>query len=239
MTAFELRMYPRALEELQGALEDPRRPLPPEQRAQVTELIEKTKAFLGRYQLQLAPKDAELLIDGTRQATDKPLVLGVGIHQLVSRTTGYADLYRELVVQGGEDETLELRLIRVRPESPAPASPAPEPQIAETTVPVTPRASDNESSHRPNRISAIVALSAAGLGVAVGTTSGIIAFTKKHDLDHTAGYRAADISTGSWIVAGAAGATGLILWLLQDAESEKPHVQPVIGLSSLGVAGTF
>lgn len=52
MTAFELRMYPRALQELQASLDDPRRPLPVEQREQVTRLIEETKAFVGRYELQ-------------------------------------------------------------------------------------------------------------------------------------------------------------------------------------------
>lgn len=212
MTAFELRMYPRALRELQAAIDDPRRPLPPEQRAQVEGLIAETQGYVGRYQLQLRPAGTELLVDGSRVSTHEPLVVGVGMHELLARAPGFVELRRELVVQGREDEPLLLQLSPVVPPSAAP---------------------DLQAAHEPqaNYTPAIVAFGVAGAGIVVGTVSGLIAFSKKHDTDLTAGHRAADISTAAWITAGVAATVGVV-WLLyepttrRDAQAARVWVGP-------------
>lgn len=242
MTAFELRMYPRALDELEGALDDPHRPLPAEQRAQVIDLIGQTKAFVGRYQLQVEPADAELLVDGTRQPIDRALVIGVGIHQMTVRAPGYSDLYRELVVQGREDEPLQLRLARLRPEPLAVPAAQPVPDLSVAAASTAPADSSRgaPSDSKPSRVAALVMFGVAGLGAAVGTTSGIVAFTKKHDTDHTVGYLAADVSTAAWIVAGGAGVTGVLLWVFAwDSEPDRAALRPVVSVSSIGLAGTL
>src|SRR5262245_42024450 len=134
-------MYPRALEELQAALDDPRRPLPQEQRAQVAGLVDQSKAFVGRYQLEIEPADAELLVDGTRRSPNSPLVLGVRVHQLILRATGAGEVRRELIVQGREDETLALELFPPKPDpKPAPAPAAAPAALAAAAPPAAPAA---------------------------------------------------------------------------------------------------
>ena len=131
MTSFELRAYARALTELQAALEDPRRPLPEDQRAQVAALVDKTRAFVGRYRVIVSPADAELRIDGAMAAvaTDGTVVLDVGRHDVSAAAPGYLRLQRSLDVQGQEDTTLELTLQPTAPElraaEPAPAADKP------------------------------------------------------------------------------------------------------------------
>jgi hypothetical protein len=222
MTAFELRMYPQALSELQAAFDDPRRPLPPEQRAQVAGLIEQARGYVGRYRLQLEPRDAELWLDGSRVQPTETLVLGVGMHQLRARAPGYGEIRRELIVEGREDETLVLHLELTGPQpSAASAKPAPRPEA-------------------PSHIPAIIAFSVAGAGVVVGTLSGLIAYSKKHDTDPTAGQRAADISTVSWISAGVGALAGVLLLVLEPEPARAPQaMRPRVTLGVLGFEGRF
>jgi hypothetical protein len=112
MTAFELRLYPRALVELQAALDDPRRPLADAERAQVQELLAQTRAFVGRYRLRLSPPELELSVDGAPRPRDDDaeLLLAVGAHELLARAPGHQELRRTLVVEGREDEELLLSL---------------------------------------------------------------------------------------------------------------------------------
>jgi len=128
MTSFELRAYAQALTELQAALDDPRRPLSDEQRAQVSTLIDQARAFVGRYQVAVTPSTAELLVDGAPRAlaADGVLLLEVGRHELRARASGYSELVRTLDVLGREDETLALELRPLPPVASAgTALPAP------------------------------------------------------------------------------------------------------------------
>jgi hypothetical protein len=243
MTAFELRMYPQALVELQGALEDPRRPLPADQRAQVAGLIEQAKGFVGRYRLQIAPADAEFLVDGSRRAATGTLVIGVGVHELTVRVSGSGELRRELIVQGREDEALVLRVDAAKAAEPTPPTPPP-PTAAGAAVasPIQSQSVPDGQNHTP----AIIAFSVGGLGVIVGTVSGIIALSKKHDKDHTAGYRAADISTAGWITAGVGALAGTLFLVFEPdqhstdhASRRRPALRPQIGLGSVGLEGSF
>lgn len=241
MTAFELRMYAQALEELQGALDDSRRPLPEDQRAQVAALLDETKSCVGRYQLQVSPVTAEVFVDGVAWAAERSLVLGLGVHQLVARAPGYRELRRDLVVQGREDAPLVLHLESLPAEVSAPAVPQPEAATMAvkpvTIAPSQPHTIDVSY----NRTPATIAFGIAAAGVVVGTVSGIIAFTKKHDVDDlAAGYLAADISTASFIIAGAGAVTGTLLWIYAPQSNAEPSaVQPTVGLATLGVRGRF
>lgn len=233
MTAFELRMYPQALAELQQALADPRRPLPAEQRTQVTALIDQARDYVGRYQLQVVPADAELLVDGVRRSTAKPLLVGVGVHQLLVRAQGRPELRRELLVQGREDEALALSLERERgPQLQADVSP---------TAAARPRPALEPAVPEPSRAPVILAWGVAGAGVIVGSVAGIIAFSKKHDVEHLeAGHRAADISTAAWITAGVAAATGVVLlWVTPQARPREHALQPGLGPGWIALHGTL
>lgn len=122
MTAFELRDYPSAARELQAALDDPRRPLDDRLRAEVEALLDRTLAFVGRFQVSLDPANATLSVDDQplRLASDGSLVLGVGKHTLRATAVGRAPAQRTLQVEGHEHSSVELRLVA---EVPAPAMP--------------------------------------------------------------------------------------------------------------------
>jgi tetratricopeptide (TPR) repeat protein len=125
MTSFELRAYAQALQELQGALDDARRPLPEDQRAQVVALIDQARAFVGRYRVQVSPPEAEVLVDGAPHAlgADGMLLLEVGRHELRARAPGHAELTRRLDVRGREDEAIALQLSAEGAQAaPAPAA---------------------------------------------------------------------------------------------------------------------
>src|SRR6185369_15657579 len=64
MASFELREYVEALRALEGSLVEQRRPLTAPQRQQVEGLLERTRAFVGRFVLHLTPPDANLRVDG-------------------------------------------------------------------------------------------------------------------------------------------------------------------------------
>ena len=129
MTSFELRAYARAAIELQAALDDTRRPLSPEQRTHVGALLEQTRAFVGRFRVQLSPSDAQLLVDGAPFAGAPPivLVLEVGRHELVARAPGHEVLRRPLDVQGHEEAAIVFEL---QPSAIAGGAAAPSPAAA-------------------------------------------------------------------------------------------------------------
>lgn len=112
MTAFNLALYPAALRELSAALTDPRRPLAGSLRRQVEELRKRSEAFVGRYRVSREPASAELRVDGlvTLIERDGSLLLPVGKHQLELEAPGYAAFTRTLLIEGGEDEVLVLRM---------------------------------------------------------------------------------------------------------------------------------
>ena len=217
MTAFELRMYPRALTELQAALSDPRRALPDDQQAQVRGLIAQASGFVGRYWLQDVPPGTELLVDGVRQDQLKPLIVSVGEHSVVARVPEQPELRFQLLVQGREDTQL---MLPVAPPQDLPAR-APQPvrlQLAPQPV--------------PDRTAAITAFSVGAAGLIVGSIAGWMALERKHDVDNLdAGYRAADISTAAFITAGVGAAVGTVLWIVAPSAASDTRARSVLTLS--------
>jgi hypothetical protein len=180
MTAFELRDYPRALVELQAALDDTRRPLSDEQRAQVTSLIEQTRAFVGRYRVRLSPARALLLVDGDAREleTDGVLLLGVGRHELVVRSEGHRELQRVLDVHGDEDQELTLTLQPIQLALP----PAARPLAVTTAAPDrAPQAPANAADGA--RVWTWVA---GGAALALGAASAVLWFESKAEFDELA-----------------------------------------------------
>ena len=97
---------------------------------------------MGRYQLQVVPADAELLVDGVPRSTGEPLLVGVGVHQLLVRAQGRPELRRELLVQGREDESLALSLERESsPQLQVAAPPGPIAAPRQALEPAAPAAS--------------------------------------------------------------------------------------------------
>ena len=173
MTSYELRGYAQALSELQTALTDPRRRLPDDQRAQVQQLIEQARAFVGRYRVQLTPASAELRVDGAPAAVgqDGLLLLEVGRHELRARAAGYTELMRRVDVQGREDQALVLEL------QPEPTAAAP------VTAPLPAPAAQPTADSAPHGGKRLWTWIAAGTAVALGGTSTALWFASDSKYD--------------------------------------------------------
>ena len=112
MASFELREYVEALRSLEGALADKRRPLTVVQRQQVESLLERTRAFVGRFFVKLSPKETTLRIDGasTLLESDGSLLLSFGRHSVIAEAPGALPENREINVIGGERQELSFQL---------------------------------------------------------------------------------------------------------------------------------
>jgi hypothetical protein len=134
MCAFELRDYAEAVRMLGAALDDPRRPLTDEQRAQVGAALARAEAFVGRYEVSL-PAGAALHVDASATPAvleaDGTLLLSLGVHTVTTRRDGLPLGEVRVEVRGGERGRLELAPLDVVPEPPtsqadrAPPLPAP------------------------------------------------------------------------------------------------------------------
>jgi hypothetical protein len=112
MASFELREYVQAMRALQAALAEQRRPLTAEQRKHVEGLMERTAAFVGRFTISLAPKEAILKVDGQVPdlEPDGTLLLSFGVHTASAEAPGHTPQGRELKVIGGETQELVFHL---------------------------------------------------------------------------------------------------------------------------------
>lgn len=250
MTSFELRTYARALSELQAASTDTRRPLSPEQQAQVASLIEQTRAFIGVYHVSVSPADAELVVDGaprTREGNEQ-IVLDVGRHELTARADGYEALHLSLDVQGREDQALalELRPIAAEPQAAVPAPPAEfaSPKRASRM----PR--EDESAGR------VWTWVAGGAAVALGVASEVLwlqsnaefaPVNEKCDAEpcikgQTDESSFKDFETAHHVtlaLAVTAGVGAITLFFLEPSANEAPPAHVSVGLGTLHVRGKF
>ena len=238
MTSFELRAYAQALKELQAALDDTRRPLPEDHRAQVGALIEQTRAFVGRYQVQLTPAGAQLRVDGVPVvlAADATLVLEVGRHELRAQAAGYSELMSRVDVQGREDQPLVLEL---QPEAAAPALSVAAPAALQPAR--SDAANDVIDHHAKPRLWTWIA---AGTAVAVAGTSTALwlvsdaKYDAQHDKCFAGGMQGCapgsipssttsaikntqTASQVSAVLAGVAGATAVTLFFVEGSANEE------------------
>jgi hypothetical protein len=135
IAAFALNRYAQARPELEASLVDARKPLPREQRREVTDILNWMKQSLGTLRLELAPPHALALIDD-QAATAGTNLLELGEHQLVVRASGYTQREQAFLLE--RDHPLTLR-VELQPETQttfASAS-APEPNLAPDAVPIT------------------------------------------------------------------------------------------------------
>jgi pimeloyl-ACP methyl ester carboxylesterase len=112
ITAFELKRCVKAVTELEAALADARKPLTDAQRNEVQGLIKKARRFVGKFKLELTPANATVLLDG-RPSESAELVIDLGEHQVSVHAPGYRDAELKLVIDGGEDTTQRVKLVRL------------------------------------------------------------------------------------------------------------------------------
>ena len=125
--SYELGLYVDAVRYLEGSLEDSRRPLDDEMKADIVDILARARRFIGRFALDLEPTDLELRVDGRRVTADDSgvVLLDVGSHSFEAGASGYQPFHREVRVEGGEDARVGIRLTPSAEASPEPAHPGP------------------------------------------------------------------------------------------------------------------
>ncbi len=199
MTAFELREYPDAVRELSAALSDARSPLGEAHRGQVRDLLARAEIFVGRYQIHLDPRDADLFVDGVgvKVESDDSVLLAVGRHELEARALGHAAGRRTVIVDGRDGDVLTLALPLLDAASSAPVLPALSPSVLTPYTyerSVVPTASTEDRADRSQGALRDFAWTWAGAGVAVvsGASSLALHLRAVHEDEQLARMCAAD-----------------------------------------------
>lgn len=252
MANFELREYIDALGYLNAALNDPRKALTDEQKKQTQELIDRSRLYVGQYQLALTPPEATMQLNGAPvDISSGYLFLKIGDYTITARAAGYDDLTVALKVQGGENMSLPLVLqasaVGAAPVAVVPAAaPLGTPPPAETAAPAqaAPPAATADSSSGPSTwawVTAAGALVFTGTGIAMkihgdnsyekldALCSPVCSEKQKSD----SGVATADaLMVGSFIVAGALATTSVLLFVFTsggDESASAPSARSGIG----------
>jgi hypothetical protein len=251
MAAFELRMYTQAIRELDAALRDTRKPLEGDLRAQVTQLMDKSREFVGRVELVLEPKDAKALIDGKppELEPDGSVLLDVGTHVISASADGYKPTNLRLAVEGGMDQSVRVPLeplLAMQAAVPAidpnhPPTPTPEAQPSPAPVAQV----DTGKGGHLATYAWITLAGAAAFGIAGGITHFVIGqgqyddikTRKKNECEPSctreqvdlyvdeSGVKTSDtLATVFFVAAGAFAATTIVLFAI-DASSGKSDTQ--------------
>jgi hypothetical protein len=169
-------------------------------RASAGELERRLEQRLPSVLVEIFPASAQarIVIDGApvAGARQAPVPLNPGRHQVVATATGYFDIEQDFELREGEPRRLRLTLQPVREDARsgavaaagASASKAPTPSneaVAAAPAPDQPEAGDDataaDSPGSSARQRGYAALGVTGLAVAIGATTGILAFTSKPD----------------------------------------------------------
>jgi hypothetical protein len=110
LCSFELRHYVQAISELESALHDTRNPLNKSQRREVSDVLGRAQRYVVRVEVELAPAEATLLLDGT-PVSGRELVLDLGDYTLIARAPGYQEASMKLQVEGGDARKVRLELL--------------------------------------------------------------------------------------------------------------------------------
>lgn len=258
MCSFNLGDYVDAVQNLEAATADPRKPLTADQQKDVAQLIERANQKVGRFRLKLEPETASVTVDGAAPVLigKRELVLEPGRHRIAASASGYQNAERELAVEPGDRATLDLRLAPGGSEAGAPAVP---PAAAESTA-ASAALTAPEPEELPaarggtQRVLGIVALGLGGAGLVTFGVTGGLALGKKSDLDGNCPGRKCGpayhsevdsydrlklISTIGLISGVAFGAAGALLLLTagHDAAGEHAGLVPVLAPGFAGVRG--
>jgi hypothetical protein len=223
--ALERGDYVDALRHLQEGM---RYSLTERQRVSVENLKARALKHLGRYRLALQPADATLLLSGQRVQADADgyVWLKVGRYPVEVSAPGYETLQGELLVQAGDDGTLNYSLPALPPQAPV-AGPG-----------QTGQGSTEEDGEFP--VVPVVLASVGGALLIGSVVTGVLALNEKADLDdrctlgetgdqcdptlsdtRDSAETLAIVTDVLWITGTVAVGTGLLLYLLSDGDEES------------------
>jgi hypothetical protein len=112
LASYESRNYVDAIDYLGQALVSSVQPLTADMRNAATKLIEQSRQFVMRAEIELSPNAAELFVDGkpVRLASDGSTLLDPGEHELSVVAAGYTTLQRRVNTEGGSSRQLHFVL---------------------------------------------------------------------------------------------------------------------------------
>jgi hypothetical protein len=259
MCSFNLGDYVDALINLEASLVDARKPLSPDQRSHVSDLIARSQVHVGRFKIRLSPPDAVLWVDGRppAQVTTDEILLEPGRHELFAQASGYQPNRSMLQVDGGDRTTLEIVLSPSGNATDVAAAPLPRPSATSAEAPSpTTTASPAPAARSGSNSQAVLGFLALGVGgvglVTFGVTTALAA-SKESSLDKHCNNRACApayhddvdtyeryklLSTVSLVTGLVFAGAGVALLLTQpDGRAERASVTPVLGMGSIGVRG--
>lgn len=222
MAAFEARKYVEAIVALQAALDHTRKPLSEKRRAEVENLLDRARKFVGYVDLRTNPASASVTIDGREPSTyQEHVLLDPGTRQIVVKAEGFRTLTRQITVTGGESKTLEFSL-----------------EPLETQIEQEPEITDRDEKQSEEDIDLIPWIVLGGSG-AVMLTGGILLGFGLNDLAkvenandgvnwtdiESASDRAPAFSTAGFVLLGVGAAgliTGVLLLTLNESDDDGP-----------------
>lgn len=254
----ELGEHVASYQHLSQALSDPRRPLPAPQRKQVQDTLARIASMIGRYRIELTPREATWTVDGAAAQLDAEgnALLTPGEHTIVVEAPNHEPHTHALTVRGGEQAVLVFRLAELAPTPPA--EPAAEP----------PRASAAPLSAAPDDASAVLTSEARaregsrsvwpwatlGSGCALGVLGTVLAARGLRDFSYAeeppdgvllselqaSRDRAPVLTSVGFTLAGVGLAgVGIGLWGLLRRDLGEPRVALVIAPRGLELKGTY
>ena len=108
--SYELKHYLQAVNELDAALADTRHPLTVEQHDEVSRTVEKARRFVGKLVLDVAPRNATVVVDGNPLASLE-LALEAGVHTLTASAARVRGSEQKFTLEGGQTLRSSVKLL--------------------------------------------------------------------------------------------------------------------------------
>ena len=109
---FGSERYALAVSELEAALTAARKPLEPDQRREVEEVLARAHHMIGHVTVTLSPAHARLRVNG-EPANDTRLRLDPGEYLIEASAPGHASQLQQIPVSAGEQRSLAIALVRL------------------------------------------------------------------------------------------------------------------------------
>jgi hypothetical protein len=262
LASYESRNYVEAIDFLGQALTSTVQPLTSDMRNATNKLIEQSREFVMRAQIDVTPQNAELFVDGkpVRLAADGSTLLDPGEHELSVVAAGYATTQRRLNTEGGSERQLHFTL-KPKPVTPGAINSTPQPSAAPEIAAaeeVQPKlalteSEASESSDGDSDSDSLLPWLAIGGSVAVAATGGVLLGLGLSDKAAVEGARAG----GSWsdkknadkravplqtaggvmLGVGIAGLAASLVWQLWPSEAQG--VSLMVGPGAVSARGRF
>jgi len=248
---YEASDYVKAVEHLDAALADTRRPLAGGQRQSVKDALLRARALVGELLLRVTPATASVTIDGRAlSAHAQPIRLNVGLHTLELRAPGHASERRTVDVVGEQRSALSIAL-QPSPARETAAGPTPA-QRGRDDVRLAATGSDSAASGGPGiPLAPVVLLGVGGAALSAALVTGLLEKSKEDELVEAGCETVCDVSyestrdqartlqlaTNVLLVTGATAVAASALWLWLGDGERAPEPRAVQATAMCTPAG--